>query len=410
MATPKYNEKYRNNYSAKSSVNPFEGFIEPEYEFFPGKPTIPESDARPLTLEPQVIFPYQLKTQKKKKLNKVKIKKLFSFFFSLFLIFCIFPFVTHNFIMPLFKKPNKLASVDYYRVMYPARQYLYNDVFLNRHFLKEANSTTPLMKKIKERQEMIQLKLSLLTLMNNYPTIQPSIYVWDYKTGNYVDINSTQSYPAASIIKLPILLDLFRNIESEQTDLKDEVRMENYYRADGSGSIKNSPSNKNFTLDELANAMITSSDNSATNMIMAQIGGMPSINRAIKEWGLSHTYLENWLPDMGGTNRTTTKDIATMLYNIDNPNFLNLQSREKIIEYMSNVKNNRLIAAGLPEGTMFAHKTGDIGSTLGDAGIVYDRYGNKKYIIAIIANRPYNSSQGKEFIVHASRIIYNSIF
>lgn len=409
MATPKYKEKYQRSYGSKSSTNPFENIIEPEYEFFPGRPSVPDSDARPLTLEPQVIFPYQFKQKKKKKISKTKVKKFISFVFSLFLIFVIFPFVTKHFITPLFKKPNKIASVDYYRVMYPARQYLYNDIFLNRHFLKEANSTAPLMKKMKEKQEMIPLKLSLLTLMKNYPTIQPSIYVWDYKTGNYVDINSKQTFPAASIIKLPILLDLFRNIEAGQADLRDEVKIENYYRAEGSGSIKNSPDSKNFTLDELANAMITTSDNSATNMIMAQIGGMPSINRAIKEWGISNTYLENWLPDMGGTNKTTTKDIAVMLYNIDNPNFLNLQSREKVIEYMSNVKNNRLIAAGLPDGTLFAHKTGDIGSTLGDAGIVYGP-GNKKYIVAIIANRPYNSAQGKEFIVHASRIIYNNIF
>ena len=211
MATPKYSEKYRNSYNRNLKTNPFENLIDAEYEFLPGKPAMPESDSRPLTLEPQVIFPYQLKTKKKKKINKTKVKKFISFLFSLFLIFVIFPFVTKHFITPLFKKPNQLASVDYYRVMYPARQYLYNDIFLNRHFLKEANSTAPLMKRMKEKQEMIQLKLSLLTLMNNYPTIQPSIYVWDYKTGNYVDINSKQSFPAASIIKIPVLISLLLN-------------------------------------------------------------------------------------------------------------------------------------------------------------------------------------------------------
>ncbi|MBR6162526.1 serine hydrolase [bacterium] len=409
MATPKYNKNYNSIYGSQSNVNPFNAYIEPEYEFLPRKENNFESDSKPLNLEPQVIFPYQLQKKKKKKVSKVKVKKILSFIVSLFLIFFVFPSVTKNFIIPLFKKPVKLARVDYYRVMYPSRQYLYNDIFMNRHFLRAANVTSPLMKRMKERQEMISLKLGLLTLMKNYPQLQPSIYVWDYRTGNYIDINSTKRFPAASIIKIPVLLDMFRNIELGEVGIKDEVEITDYYRAEGSGSIKHAPAHKSFTLDELAEAMITISDNSATNMIMAQIGGMPAVNRAIKEWGLSNTYIENWLPDLGGTNKTTTKDLGIMLYNIDNPDFLNLQSREKVMEYMTDVKNNRLIAAGLPPEAMFAHKTGDIGSTLGDAGIVYGP-NEKKYIVAIIVNRPYNSQQGKDFIVHASRMIYNSIY
>ena len=73
---------------------------------------------------------------------------------------------------------------------------------------------------------------------------------------------------------------------------------------------------------------------------------------------------------------------------------------------MSHVKNDRLIPAGLGVGADFMHKTGDIGKMLGDAGIVYAPNG-KKYIVVILANRPYNSPKGKEFIIEASRIIYN---
>ena len=70
------------------------------------------------------------------------------------------------------------------------------------------------------------------------------------------------------------------------------------------------------------------------------------------------------------------------------------------------VKNNRLIAAGLGDGAMFIHKTGDIGTMLGDAGIVFAPNG-KKYIVVILANRPHNAIEGKDFIVHASELIYN---
>ncbi len=180
-----------------------------------------------------------------------------------------------------------------------------------------------------------------------------------------------------------------------------------YYRAEGSGSLQFKAENSNWTIDNLARIMITESDNSATNMLMSKIGSMVDINRAVRNWGLNSTYIQTWLPDLTGNNHTTARDLATMLYNIDNnPKFLGISSREKIFDYMGHVHNNRLIQAGLGSGALFIHKTGDIGKMLGDAGIVFTPNG-KKYIVVILANRPHNSVLGKDFIVKASEIIYN---
>ena len=96
-----------------------------------------------------------------------------------------------------------------------------------------------------------------------------------------------------------------------------------------------------------------------------------------------------------------------MIYNIDtNYEFLSDKSRNKIYDYMSHVHNDRLIQAGLRAGSTFYHKTGDIGTMLGDAGIVVTPNGGR-YIVVILATRPHNSVLGKEFIVKASQIIYN---
>ena len=69
-------------------------------------------------------------------------------------------------------------------------------------------------------------------------------------------------------------------------------------------------------------------------MIMAKLGSMTDVNSGIRNWGLSHTKVNTWLPDMNGTNYTTAEDLARMLYNLDNPNFLSVTSREKIFDYM----------------------------------------------------------------------------
>lgn len=303
----------------------------------------------------------------------------------------------------------KKQKIPYtYEILKPTTNYLSNDSFLNLRMLSPAKTKKPDMTTLYMTDKMQVVEAKLKRLMTEYKSIEPSVFVWEYDSGKFVDINATKTFPAASIIKIPVLIRLFKSIEANQLTIYDEMAMTDYFKAEGSGNLQSWGIGKKYTIDELARYMITESDNSATNMIMSKIGSMQDINQGIRSWGINSTYVKNWLPDMEGTNYTTTKDLATMLYNLDNPGFLNINSREYIIDYMSHVENNRLIQAGLDPKALFVHKTGDIGRTLGDAGIVFAPNG-KKYICVILANRPYNSPLGKDFIQKASNIIYTSI-
>ena len=305
-----------------------------------------------------------------------------------------------------FKKP---VEADLYKIANPMTNYLSNDMFNNRLLLTPTiEKTHSEITTMYHTNEMAGLKSQLTGLMAQYPMIKPSIYVWEYEKGQYVDINGDNLYSAASIIKLPVLVRLFKSIEANQMTIYDEMLLTDYYQSSGSGNLQYAQTGRKYSLDSLAKTMIQDSDNTSTNMIMAKLGGMDDINIGLRDWGISRTYVRTWLPDLKGTNKTTAKDIAKILYNLDNPGFLNINSREFIIDYMSHVKNNRLIAAGLSDGAMFIHKTGDIGTMLGDAGIVYAQNG-KKYIVVILANRPHNAPQGKDFIVKASSLIYKAI-
>ena len=302
-----------------------------------------------------------------------------------------------------------IGGADIYAMTTPASNYLSNDLFLNRMLITPTiQKTHSEVTTMYHTSEMTGLKNEILQLMKNYPTIHPAVYVWEYENGKYLEINADEQFSAASIIKLPVLVQLFKSIEAGQTTIYDEMILTDYYKAEGSGSLQYMKTGSKYSLDTLAKTMIQDSDNSATNMIMSKIGGMDYINIGLRDWGISKTYVRTWLPDMTGNNKTTANDLAKILYNLDNPGFLNINSREYIIDYMSHVKNNKLIAAGLGEGAILVHKTGDIGHMLGDAGIVFAPNG-KKYIIVILANRPYNAPQGKDFIVKTSNLIYKSI-
>ncbi len=313
---------------------------------------------------------------------------------------------TQNMAQAKFSKP---VAADLYSIANPITNYLSNDMFNNRLLLTPTiEKTHSEITTMYHTNEMAGLKSQLTNLMKQYPMIKPSIYVWEYEKGQYVDINGDNLYSAASIIKLPVLVRLFKSIEANQMTIYDEMLLTDYYQSSGSGNLQYAQTGRKYSLDNLAKTMIQDSDNTSTNMIMAKLGGMDDINVGLRDWGISRTYVRTWLPDLKGTNKTTAKDMAKILYNLDNPGFLNINSREFIIDYMSHVKNNRLIAAGLGDGAMFIHKTGDIGTMLGDAGIVFAPNG-KKYIVVILANRPHNAPQGKDFIVKASSLIYKAI-
>lgn len=351
--------------------------------------------------------PGNTKRRVKKKPNI--IQKVVVLLFAAFLVYLVFPYSYTNFVRPLVLGPQHQAvNVDYEKFYNPTVSYLNNEIFLNTKFLNAAEVKKPQMQQIYEAEQMHVLTARLNKLISAYPLVKPTVYVWDYSTGKYVNIKGNTQYPAASIIKIPVLIELFRSIDMGQTSLHDRMTLTEYYRSSGSGDLQFKAQGSHYSLDYLAKVMIQNSDNTATNMLMSLVGGKPDVNRAMRKWGLSKTYVQNWLPDLEGQNVTTSKDIATMFYNIDNTSFLSLKSRETIIDYLSHVKNNRLLQAGLPSNALLIHKTGDIGGMLGDAGIVWTPSG-KKYIVVILAKRPYNHPQGKDFIVAASSLIYNSL-
>jgi len=319
----------------------------------------------------------------------------------------VLPYGIHN-VTKSFWRHSKYPKVktDYKYLVNPTVRYLANDWYIDRPLIGSINSKKPLMTPIKEGAELVDLENELRYLSTKFSSIHPGIYVYDIDNGDYAGINSDEIFATASIIKLPVLVQLFKSVEAGQLTLNEKMSLSEYFRTEGSGELQFKAANSTYTIDELARRMITDSDNSATNMLVAKLGSMTDINSALRQWGIPNTFIKTWLPDLSGTNKTTAKDMATILYNLENKDFLSDSSREKIFDYMGNVRNTRLLKSGLPNEATLLHKTGDIGKMLGDAGIVYTPE-NKRYIVVVLANRPHNSPQGREFIVNASSVIYN---
>jgi len=85
-----------------------------------------------------------------------------------------------------------------------------------------------------------------------------------------------------------------------------------------------------------------------------------------------------------------------------------MRSRDRMLDIMRHTGTDTLLPRGLGEGATIAHKTGDIGSLIGDVGLI-DMPNGKRYVIATLVKRAFNDEQGAELIRQVSRVTYNSL-
>ncbi len=322
-----------------------------------------------------------------------------------------------NFLEPVYLNRLNNSNLEFKAetVYAPTLNYANNLNFLNTNILanvpdKGKGKLLP----ITSTGELTALKNSILPILDNYKNLHAGIFIYDYHTGKTVDINKDEIFPAASIIKIPVLLDFFnrnKDLEKEGFEpisLDKKLTFTEAHRTEGSGNLQFKSADVDYSIDYLAKIMIRKSDNSATNMLIEEVGGINQLNAALRHWGFSKTQVTSWLPDLKGTNTTTPYDIATMLYNIDNQKFLPIQSAANIKEYMTKVENRTLIKSQLPPDAVLMHKTGDIGKMLGDAGVIYSPSG-KKYIMVIMVKRPHNDYGARELIQKVSKVAYSTL-
>jgi beta-lactamase class A len=254
-------------------------------------------------------------------------------------------------------------------------------------------------------QQLTWLKDRLSSIRKTYPSLSTGLLFVDLETGDYVDFNSDKVYPTASVIKLPILIAFLQDVDAGKINLNEIWTMTNDVIVGGSGEFQDLPVNTKFTAQNVIDKMITISDNTATNMVIKRMGGINYVNQRFAQLGLPNTRLREWLPDLGGTNTTTLKELAQILAMLDRQSVLSRNSQANALDILRRVKNRKLLAAGLGAGATIAHKTGYIGTMLGDAGII-EMPNGKRYIGAVIVESDREDSAW-DFVPEVSQTVYS---
>jgi beta-lactamase class A len=253
-------------------------------------------------------------------------------------------------------------------------------------------------------QQLTWLKGRLSSIRKTYPSLSTGLLFVDLETGDYVDFNSDKVYPTASVIKLPILIAFLQDVDAGKINLNETWTMTNDVIVGGSGEFQDSPVNTKFTAQNVIDKMITISDNTATNMVIKRMGGIKYVNQRFAQLGLPNTRLRDWLPDLDGTNTTTLKELAQILAMLDRQSILSRNSQANAFDILRRVKNRKLLAAGLGAGATIAHKTGYIGTMLGDAGII-EMPNGKRYIGAVIVESD-RADSAWDFVPEVSQTVY----
>jgi beta-lactamase class A len=188
-------------------------------------------------------------------------------------------------------------------------------------------------------------------------------------------VNADTVFPQASSIKIPVLIELYRQSQTGTVKLDERVEIQQALRAGGSGVLQHfGDGGSALTLRDLAVLMIVLSDNTATNILIDRVG-MDKVNGMLQHHGLRKTRLQRRMLDAeaqraGRENLSTPLEMVWLLGLLHQGKLLNQQNTAAVIEILSYSKSTPL-RRGLPGNVRLANKPGGLGGVSCDSGIVY---------------------------------------
>jgi beta-lactamase class A len=248
-----------------------------------------------------------------------------------------------------------------------------------------------------------------LSTMSMHAPGNVGIMVEDLTTGLSTSVNANAQMPAASTIKIPVMVEVFKRLEHGDFDLNRKVTLQASDRDWGSGDLCDAPAGSKYTVSRLLTLMITVSDNTATNMLIRLVH-RGAINEEMSDLGLTQTSLHDYIRSEGPIRyalRSSANDMVKLMTAMARYQLIDEWSSREMIAIMSGQHHNGLIPVPLPKGMTIAHKTGELHDTLNDVGVVYLR--SEPYAIAVMSTNLSTLDAGYSFIQGVSRVAYQEL-
>jgi beta-lactamase class A len=234
-----------------------------------------------------------------------------------------------------------------------------------------------------------------------------------------ISYRADDDMPAASTIKLLIMVTAFRRQELVDPQLfKRKVTLTAEQFVGGSEFLDSANPGDKFTVSSLVYAMITLSDNTASNALI-DLFGFDEINKTAADIGLTHTHLRRHFLDANAIvkhiqNRTSASDMGRLVYKIESgaheavPTVASATACRKMVDIMLHQEDRDKIPEGLPKGVTVANKTGEIDGVRNDVAIV-DPFGERPYVLSVFTKELGNYTDGLRAIHIVARESYKQV-
>lgn len=235
-------------------------------------------------------------------------------------------------------------------------------------------------------------------------------------------LDANVRFHAASTMKLPVMIQVFRDADAELLRLDDSLTVHVVFpslvdgspfevdKADDSDSTLYGRVGRPASVRDLLELMITRSSNLATNILIERIGAARAQTsaRALGAWSIQVLRgVEDGKAYRAGLNNTTTaRDLGVLLAAIAQSRAASPASCREMLRILGAQEFNEGIPVGLPPGTRVAHKTGWIGEVVyHDAAIVYPPSGGS-YVLVVLTGGIKQDSVAHNLVADVSRMVY----
>ncbi len=244
---------------------------------------------------------------------------------------------------------------------------------------------------------MTNIETAIDSVLAAHPEATVAIALDDASTGTTYLRNEHRSFHAASTMKIPVMIEVYRQAEGGRFSLDDELDVVNSFRSIVDGSLFSIEDDSDdaiytklgqqMTIRALVYQMITVSSNLATNLLIDFVSA-DTVQATAEALGIKNMKVLRGVEDLkafdlGMSNTTTAADLAVLLAALRDGKAVSAEADREMVDVLLAQEFNEMIPAGLPANARAAHKTGWITAIHHDAAIVYPE-DTQPYILVIL--------------------------
>ena len=265
------------------------------------------------------------------------------------------------------------------------------------------------------------LDQAIASLIRDAGAADVAVAFHDLASGEEALIQADVNFHPASTIKVPIMMEVFRQAEDKTLALDDRIALKNDFVsivdgshfslqvADDSETGLYRRLGERVTVRELVRLMITESSNIATNMLVERVTAARATD-FMRSLGTKDVHVVRGVEDgkayaRGLNNRATARGLMQILLRLAERAVVSAQASKEMLTILRGQKFSEGIPAGLPAGTPVAHKTGSFTKVYHDVGIV-EPPGRKPFVLVVLTRGIEKEPRAHQLVAEISRRVF----